>query len=104
MSKQTAEEQLREVASASGKTMRDVYQLVDQVYRDEANYQKRIAELDQHKINAKQIALMGIELHNRAMEETLLQAKLNRHIRRLKRWEKVKSLFTKTKKTDGSEK
>lgn len=79
--------------------MREVYQLVDEVYRDQENYQKRMASLRQNQTVAKQNALLDIELHNRAMEETLLQAKLNRRIWRMKQIEKIKSVFTKKAKT-----
>lgn len=90
-----AEQRLREIAEASGETMRNMYQMVQQVYRDEDNFQKQQISLNQNKVNAKQLALMDVQLHNETMREIMLQRKLNRVMWRLRKWEAVKSIFKK---------
>lgn len=99
MDKQSAEDKLRQHATTLGCSMRDLRQLVLQVFIDDENFQKRINESMQQQIQAKQIKLLDVELNNRGMEETLLQAKLHRKIARIKRWEKIKSVFTFKKKS-----
>lgn len=94
MSKLSAEDQLREIAAATKRSIREIYLLVDQVYRDEENYQKRIASANQARVAEKQLKLMDLQIDNEGMQAILLQGKLNRTIRAMRRWEKVKSLFT----------
>jgi hypothetical protein len=98
MEKKTADEQLRQYAITLGTSMRDIRQLVLQVYIDDENYQKRIAESIQHQVNNKQLALQDVQLRNYGMEAVILERKLNRMISRVKRIEKIKSFFTFTKK------
>jgi len=98
MPPKTAEEQLKEVATASGKTMREIFLLVDQNYRDDENYSKRVLTAKQTQVNAKQLALMEVQIHNEVMREMLLQRSLNRRVWQMRQIEKFKSLWTRKKK------
>lgn len=94
MNKPTAEDQLREIATATKRSIREIYLLVDKVYRDEENYQKRVAAANQARVAEKQIKLMDLQIDNEGMQAILLQRKLNRTIRNMRRWEKIKKVFT----------
>ncbi|MEI6297831.1 MAG: hypothetical protein WCO84_09435 [bacterium] len=89
MSKQTAEETLRQHAVTLGVSMRDLRQLVLQCFIDDENFLKRQHEALQNQVNSKQIKLMDLEISNRGMEQVLLQGKLSRMVRRKRFFEKL---------------
>ena len=95
MDKNTAEEQLRQYAVTLGISMRELRQLVMQVYIDDENFQKRIQESMQHQVNSKQLSLMEINTRIAGMEAIITERKMNKMQSRLKRTEKIKSFFKK---------
>jgi hypothetical protein len=86
-----AEDELREIATATNRSMRDIYRLVNQVYIDDENFQKRFAQAKQAEVSVKQLKLMEVQTHNETMRELLLEKKLSRMIW----WSRKKEKFTK---------
>lgn len=104
MNKQTAQQQIDLIASAVNKRPVEIRQLVMQANIDDENFIKRIIESKQQQIQDMQLNLLKIELHNRSMEEVLLQRKLNR---RMWWWGKIDSftkIFKKNEPGKGSPK
>lgn len=97
MEKQTALKQLELIASSSGKTVREIKSMVMQVFIDDENFSKRILEAKNHQIQEMQLNLMKVQLHNSAMQEILLEAKLKRRVW----WHTKREQFTKIFKRDG---
>ena len=88
----TNEEQLRDYAKTLGCSMRDLRNLVNNVYIDDENLAKRRNEAMQHQVNAKQLRALDLRTSVDALEYELARYKLNRIMRRINRWEKIKSL------------
>jgi uncharacterized membrane protein len=96
-----AEEKLRTIAEASKVSMREIYSLVNQVYIDDENLQKRFATAKNAEIAVKQMKLMEVQTHNETMKELLLERKLSRTIWRTKKWEQLTKIFKKNGRTEG---
>ena len=94
MNKQSAEEQLKKYSETLGVSMRDLRQLVLNVFIEDENYVKRINEARSQQVQSKQLALLDVQLRNRGMKEVLLQDKLARLISRKNRRDRIKKFFT----------
>lgn len=90
----TAEERLKEIASKAGCTMRELYEIVNKVYIDDAKFKDRIVEQKTKELQMKQAELAFINYENSIMENTLLAFRLKRAV-----WWRKKLGLIKTPKT-----
>ena len=102
MEKETsaAEKELQIIANKVGMKMPEIFKLVNTVYIELDNFEKRLIQLRNNAANQKQLDLVEVKLRNEGIKEILLVAKLERVLWRLRTWEKIKSVFTKKKKAD----
>lgn len=82
---------LKTIAETMGVSVRDLRHIVIKELIEDENVSKRILEAKQTAVNDMQLNLMKIQLHNEAMRESMLTAKLQRHIW----WQVKKEKFTK---------
>lgn len=89
-----AEDQLREYAQKCGCSMRDLRNLVHQTYLDDDALIKRQHETMQHKVNAKQLHALDLEISVNGLDLEIKRRKLTRAMRRIQTWERFKYAIT----------
>jgi hypothetical protein len=95
--KKQAENQLREIATKAGVTIREIYQLVNKVYIDEENLQKRLYDLKNAEMQNRQLMLYDLQMKNEGLNNKILVFKLMRKERNINRIEKFNSFIQKLK-------
>ena len=100
----TAEEQLREHAKTLGISMNALKSLVNQVYVDDENFNKRKLAAAQQQLQSKQITAMDIEMSVNALRLEWERIRLTRWARRRNRWNRIKSFFKPKTKTNEQSK
>lgn len=93
MSKQSPMDELKAIADACGKSVRDIRQIVMQVYVDDENFAKRALTAKQHHIQDLQMNLMRLQTNNESMREVMLQAKLRRSVWRETKYSQFKKFI-----------
>ena len=88
---------LKTIAETMGVSVRDLRHIVIKELIEDENVSKRIIEAKQNAVNDMQLNLMKIQLHNEAMRESILTAKLQRHMW----WKAKREKFTKLFKRNG---
>jgi hypothetical protein len=89
-----AEQQLQEIATKGGVSMKTIYALCNQVFIEDTNYQEKVQRMRQIDVQARQLQLMDIQTANERINNILLSRVLNNRMRRMTRMDKIKKLFT----------
>jgi hypothetical protein len=96
-----AEAQLRSIAEKAGVNFRDFHILLQRAYADDVNNKKIVQENMNVDMQLRQSQLMELQYRNETMSNQLLSIRLSKKIKRMNRWNKVKSVFS---KNDGKTK
>jgi len=80
-----AEEALREIAKRSDTSVRQIQQLVIQLFHNESKFQESVNSLRQEEVQAINLKLLAVQTDNEILHAKILQAKLKRMLWLLKK-------------------
>ena len=77
-----ARKNLEAIAAKGGVRIAEIYTLVNQVYIDDANYQKKVNAMRQEEITYYQLQLMKLQTTNEIVKEKLLVYELDKKLKK----------------------
>ena len=88
-----ARKNLEAIAAKADTRLAEIYTLVNQVYIDDTNYQKKVNAMRQEEITYYQLQLMKLQTTNEIVKEKLLVYELDKKLKEQSAEKEKKSFF-----------